>query len=947
MRRTGLALAALGLGLGLTGLASAHDGDADGVDLVDVLEYVQGASSGASGPALKAYTKIARQLGKTDAPGVKDDLAHIKKARKFARKIEPTDFDLDDMLVEVTEQADTVLSTSEPDSVADLVQQIARSKDRGKVENAVATAMALRDEGRTALDLSDPDLAVVKLLKSSKRYVSAAKLARRLIKRQGGGLPQFKTARARTVYTVVGNGEGGHNGEGRAARRSSLYFVIDTTIGPDGRLYIVDWNNHRIRVRRDDGKLEAVCGSGTPGDSEGAAFATDLNHPSQVVFGPDGRMFMAAWHNHKVKVFDSSAATPDVYTIAGGPPGNSPDGDIPATDARFNLVPGILLLPPGHPLGGGDLLLTDASNARVVCVRLGTHAEQGVNVAGVTVDTGRCDQIFGTGVPGYAGDGQQARDAQFEFSRTQNAYPDGRMAIDSVGNIYVVMGVHHVVRKIATNGVVTTFAGNGTPGYSGDGSAATAAQLNLPADVAVMPDGSVCISDSENNVIRRVATDGTISTYAGTGELGYTGDDGDAASATFDHPSGLEVDTDGNLYVADRGNHVVRVVTSSAPGAIELPVDPYEIPRTGAGGPPEKGASGAIDTYAGTGKLGFNGNGRPARETDLYWPQDVSVEPITGLVYFNDWNNHRVRRVELDGTVTTVVGSGELGDDTGDGTSVPLNHPTDLTFDPLTGDLWIAAWHTDKVLHLDGNTRQVVYAAGGKRAFGGDGGQAVDALLNLPTSVKFDAAGNWFVGDEGNRRIRRIDRTSGVIETFAGNGEATDESHPLGDGGLATAATFNLPLGQAAQPAGRICIDPTNTYVYIADTDNGRVRRIEISSGIITTVAGDGSARMPGAENGDGGQATVATLIAPVDVDCDAAGNLYISDRDDHCVRRVDISTGVISTFAGGNGPGNSGDGGAAVNARLNRPGGLHVDRATDRVYVADTYNSVIRVIWE
>jgi hypothetical protein len=409
----------------------------------------------------------------------------------------------------------------------------------------------------------------------------------------------------------------------------------------------------------------------------------------------------------------------------------------------MNLVPGILLLPPNHPLGGGDLLLTDASNGRVMCVRLGTAPTQGVDVAGVTVPTGRCDQIFGTGVAGYSGDGGPARDAQFEFSRTQNAYPDGRMAIDAAGNIYVVMGVHHVVRKVATDGTVTTFAGNGTAGYSGDGGPATSAQLNLPADVAVLPDGSVCISDSENHVIRRVAPDGTITTYAGTGAAGYSSDDGAAASALFAHPSGLEVDADGNLYVADRGNHVVRVVTSDAPGAIRLPVDPYDLPRQGAGGPPPAGASGTIDTFAGTGLRGFNGDGRPSLETDLYWPQDVGVEPITGLVHLLDWNNHRVRRVELDGSVTTVVGSGELGDDTGDGTSVPLNHPTDLAFDPLTGELWIAAWHTDKVLRLDGNSREIVYAAGGKRSFGGDGGPAEQAFVNLPTSVKFDAAGNW------------------------------------------------------------------------------------------------------------------------------------------------------------------------------------------------------------
>lgn len=934
--------------LAVSALAFAHGDDEDGVDLGPAIARVDAALTTAEGSAAKVYGKIRKKLGAHDEPGVADDLGRIKKARKLAGKLSPADEELRAALGVAVEAADGVLATVEPDNLADLVQQISRANDRGKVERAGLAAVSERDLGRGALDTGDVDTAVKRLSKSAKRFVGAAKLARKLIKRQGGGLPQFKAASPRTAYTVVGNGEGGHNGEDRAARRSSLYFPIDATLGPDGLLYVVDWNNHRIRVRTPDGHLERVCGSGTPGDTEGGAESTDLNHPSQVVFDSAGRMFMAAWHNHKVKVFDGSGDTPDVYTVAGGPAGNSTQEGLSGTAARFNLVPGILLLPTGHPLGSGDLLLTDASNARVLCVRIGSAPVEDTNVAGVTVDTGRCDQVFGTGVPGYSGDGLQASLAQFEFSRTQNAYPDGRMAIDSAGNVYVVMGVHHVVRKIAPDGTVTTFAGNGTAGYSGDGDAATSAQLDLPADVVAMPDGSVCISDSGNHVIRRVAPDGTISTWAGkAGVRGYSGDDGPATDATFDHPSGLEVDADGNLYVADRGNNVIRVVTSDAPGAVQLPVDPYELPVTGAGGPPAPGPTGTIDTFAGSGTLGFNGNGRPALETDFYWPQDVGIEPITGLVHLLDWNNHRVRRIEADGTVTTVVGSGELGDDTGDGTSVPLNHPTDLAFDPLTGELWIAAWHTDKILRLDGNTQEIVYAAGGKRAFSGDGGPASAAQLNLPSSVKFDAAGNWYVADKGNRRIRFVSRASGFISTFAGTGEATDPTHPLGDGGPALQATFNLPLGQAAQPAGRICLDPSDTYVYIADTDNGRVRRIHIESGIITTVAGNGTRHGPGESRGDGGQAAAASLLAPVDVDCDAAGNLYISDRDDDCIRRVDITTGVITTIAGGNGNGYSGDGGQAANAKLDRPGGLFVDRSTGRVYVADTYNGVIRVIWE
>jgi hypothetical protein len=226
----------VGLGLSAAGLstARAHEGDVDGVDLLDALEHVETLLPTATGKALRSYKRIAAQLGKSDQPGVKDDLAHLKRARKFSRKIVPADIDLDDLLVEAAEQADAVLAIGTPDSLADLVQQISRSADRTKVERVAAKAAELRAVGRSALDLSDVDLAVAKLLASAKRYAGAMKLARKLIQKQGGGLPQFKTAEARTVYTVIGSGAGGHNGDGRAARRSSLYFVIDTTIGPDG-----------------------------------------------------------------------------------------------------------------------------------------------------------------------------------------------------------------------------------------------------------------------------------------------------------------------------------------------------------------------------------------------------------------------------------------------------------------------------------------------------------------------------------------------------------------------------------------------------------------------------------------------------------------------------------------------------------------------------------------
>jgi DNA-binding beta-propeller fold protein YncE len=459
-------------------------------------------------------------------------------------------------------------------------------------------------------------------------------------------------------------------------------------------------------------------------------------------------------------------------------------------------------------------------------------------------------------------------------------------------------------------------------------------------------EGSVFISDSNNNVIRRVLLDGTIETYAGAGMLGYSGDDGPRGAALFNRPGGIELDADGNLYVCDRYNSVIRVIASPAPGGLAVPIEPYHLPLPSRGNAPTWGASGTIDTYAGSGLLGFNGNGRPALGTDLYWPQDVTVDPANGLVYLLDWNNHRVRRVEAGGTVTTVIGSGQLGDTDGPAAEARLNHPTDLAFHPLTGELWVAAWHTDKILRLDSALNTVVYMAGGARNFTGDNGAPASATMNIPSSVKFDAAGNWYIGDEGNRRVRHVDATLNVITTLVGAGGSPTL---LGDGGPAATANLNFPVGQSAQPGGRVCLSPDDRWLYVADTLNHRIRRVDLQhpQRIITTFVGTGVAGFAG----DGGLATDARIDFPTDVDCDGAGNLYVVDQENDCVRRVDAATNVITTVIGtGGAEGYAGDGGLAKDAKLSRPSGIFVERTgprAGRIYVADTYNGVVRVVWE
>jgi sugar lactone lactonase YvrE len=864
------------------------------------------------------------------------------------------------------------------------------------------------EQGKTARDVDGDEGAQIKLWKkAADRIAAATRLANAYIKRQRGAVSQTRVAKAGHVYTVVGQGEGGFNGDGEGSRRTLLYFVEECRIGPDGLLYILDWNNHRLRRRESTGVITEICGSGVPGDSEGLPEATDLNHPSSLVFEPTtdgtlGKIYISAWHNHKVKVYDPTGGPdprytgqgPRVYTIAGtvqggGTLASSGDGNL-ATTAQYNLQPGIVRLSVDTLVGNkGDLLTIDAGNELIRRVALSTGTTS-ANLVGTQVFTGTITTVAGTrGATGNAGDGGDASACTLNFAKGQNGEPDGRMELTPDGTkVYVICGTGHCVRVIdLMTGKIDRFAGTGVAGYTGDDGPALDATLNRPADIAVAPDGTVYISDSNNNVVRRVdPVTKIITTYAGAGVSGPAADvasdvDVPKDQATFSHPAGLELDAHGNLYVCDRQNNVIRVVTSADPGPdLKPPVAPYVIPAISKGGPPTRpatGASGTIATYAGTGNLGMNGDGKPARETDLYWPQDVAVDPgnpsAPAHVYIVDWNNHRIRWIrDNEGTVQTVVGSGLLGDAGGEGPDAKLNHPTDITFHPVTGDLWIAAWHTDKILRLDtsGGTGHIIYMAGNKRAFSGDGfaasvpttgfdpmpvipgptlpNPAGMAQFNIPTCVKFAQNGDWYVCDEGNQRVRKVGGASDVVGTILGDGT----QRYTGDNGPAVLATINLPVGQAAQPAGKLCLSPDERWLYVCDTNNERVRRIDLldANRTITTFAGNG---VLGYE-GDGGPATDAKLNFPCDVDCDAAGNVYIADRDNSVIRKVVgdglPGAGTISTFAGTGSAGYSGDGGAATAARLQRACGIFVVRQglqAGRVYIADTYNSVVRVVWE
>jgi uncharacterized protein (TIGR03437 family) len=512
--------------------------------------------------------------------------------------------------------------------------------------------------------------------------------------------------------------------------------------------------------------------------------------------------------------------------------------------------------------------------------------------------SGSLTRIAGTGRAGYSGDGGPATAAQFQ-------YPNGIVA-DPQGNLYVSDRSVHVIRRISSGGIVSTIAGTGAAGFLGDGGPATAAQLNLPAGLALDSSGNLYVADSGNNCVRRISG-GIITTFAGNSAYGqaYGGDGGRATSAYLSGPSGVAVDSTGNVYIADTFNDRVRMVA----------------------------LGGMIQTFAGTGLPGPVVDHVPATSSPLFLPADVAVGP-SGAIYIADFGNSLVRMV-VNGTLTTVAGSAS-GAPPANGltaVSVRLNGPTGLAVDSA-GNLYFAEGSIGSGSGLAGGDFRVwqvtaeglffAFAGNGWKSFSGDGGPASLAQFNVPAGGFRDAQGNIYIADSANHRVRMI-APDGAIVTIAGTGIAGFS----GDGSPATGAQLNTPLAVAVNSFGEI---------FIADSGNARIRKI-YSNGAIGTYAGNGTA----AFFGDGGNASLAALHLPCALAVDKFDSLYVADSLDFRVRKIDIGQN-ISTLAGTGTQGSSGDGGPAIDAQLVSPVGVAAD-SSDNIYIADGGSNTLRMV--
>jgi len=678
------------------------------------------------------------------------------------------------------------------------------------------------------------------------------------------------TPTAGVIDTTVGgyNGDGGPAANAVADPRGLAICPRLPSVPAD--LYIADAKGKRLRkVDGVTGAISTVAGTGVAGFSGdgGPATQAQLIFPVDVTCDSNANLYIA--DNHRVRKIDAAGR---ITTVAGNGTSAFSGDNGPATQA--GIAPYALAID-----AAGNIYIADADNRRV----------RRVDPAG-TITT-----VAGTGTNGYALEGQIASQAALGF-------PSG-VAVDAQGRLYIVDYNNKVVYRVA-DGIITTVAGDYLPAFGGDGGLAINAHLLFPNRATVDAIGNLYISDQGNNRVRRVDTAGYITTVAGNGTVGSTGDGGASTRASLFPIRAVAADQFGNVYVAStvdtadvwsRDNRVRMVNTS-----------------------------GIIKTV-----VGISNNGDLGLATNaIVDPQGLTNEGGAGLqdLYIADARNNQVRRVDaVTGIITTVAGTGVAGfsGDNGPALNAQLSGPADVALDS-NGNIYIGDQKNSRVRRVDTRGYITTVAGNGTYGYSGDGGPALSAALTYPTGIDVDGSGNLYIADQFNYRIRKV-TPQGNISTVAGNG-TFNPIGAAGDGAQATTVQLGVPTDVYVAPDGSL---------YIPEYFTHRVRKVR-SNGVIITIAGNGNY----GSSGDGGLAVSALLNAPYRVALDAQGNLFIADSANNRVRRVDVTTGIITTVAGTGTAGIEGDGGLATLANLYGATGLTVD-AGGTLYIAQS-NSIL-----
>jgi uncharacterized protein (TIGR03437 family) len=663
--------------------------------------------------------------------------------------------------------------------------------------------------------------------------------------------------------------------------------AINTSVGPTAKLTTDTSNNvyfsagNCVYKLTPGGTLTLVAGNSRAGYSGDGGLATvaQLNSPQGLAFDKSGNLYISDSLNNRVRVVSSTSGI--ITTFAGNGAVGSPGflGDYgPATSANLHFPGGLAFD------STGNLYIADT----------GDNAIREVNISNIILT------IAGDGYPGYAGDGGSP-------STSELRQPED-VAVDKNGNIYIADTGNGAIREIS-GGVINFIAGDCTTtsgctiGYAGDSGLAIDAELIEPYAVAVDAAGNVYIAERNDGRIRQVAAgpnylNNYVFTIIGNGNPGYSGDGGPALLAQLSSPTGVALDSLGNVYIADSQNFRIRKVPS--PG------------------------KGDITTVAGNGLFAYSGDGGPAARAELNSPHAVATD-AAGNVYIADTANNVVRKVSTSGTITTFAGNGifGVGGDGGAATAAQMMGPAGVAVD-AQGNVYISDTTGQRIRVVTPSNGQInTYAGNRTTGYSGDGSSAINAELNTPTGLAVDTSGNLYIADTLNSAIRKV-TPAGTISTVAGTGI----QGYAGDGGPATGAELYYPQAVAVDSGGNL---------YIADTQNNRVREVN-TSGIISTVAGTGAFGY----SGDGSWAVNAQITAPVGVAVDSLGNLYIADSNG-VIRKV-FPNATIATIAGNGGIGYSGDGGAATSATLNSPQRVAVSTG-GLVYLADAGNNAVRML--
>ncbi len=670
------------------------------------------------------------------------------------------------------------------------------------------------------------------------------------------------------ITTVIGGGPNGVN-----ALSANLYNPYGVAVDTNGNFYIAAFNQNRVFKVTTGGIISVVAGSGAynyAGDgATGGAGNADLAHPFGVAVDATGNVYIADQYNCVIRKVDT---TQTITTIAG-------------TAGQCNSTGNDLSYPSGVALdGSGNLFIADGNNCVIRKMVLATKV--------LSVYAGTLASC------GYGGDTGPASAAKLNVP--------GGVATDAAGNVYIADTNNYRIRKVTkASGNINTIAGVGTAGFGGDGGKALSANINAVYALAVNGAGTlVTFADYNNQRIRQFTVGGNINTVAGNGTAcaGTCGEGGAATSAELYYPVGTAVTASGKIYFANNSNQVVDTFTVNGNLTVAAGNHSNTV-ETNLNGAPSNGiqmngpfglaidgsgniyvgdshnymvrealkATGKENFFAGVGTYGYLGDGGKATAAELTYPYGVARDS-TGKVYIADTNSCLVRVVNA-GNISTFAGLVVSGSPrcgyTGDGgpaTSAELYYPAGVAVDSMN-NVYIADSSAHVIRKVTSGTITTIAGIGGLNGYSGDGGPATNALLNLPNALAVDKAGNVFIADTNNCRIREINAITGIITTVAGTGNCAF----TGDG-LATSNGVDYPEG--------ITVD-ANDNLFIGDFSE-RVRWVA-PNGFMTTIAGSGA----NGYDGDGRLATLANLSEPAGVVLDAAGNILFSDYNNGRVRNI------------------------------------------------------------